>query len=54
MEIISTVEPFDRVITFLDLKSPRFQLLTARRFTEFDTSYILFLLVFIVRYDLRF
>ena len=41
-------------------RSAWFRLLTARRFTEFDTSVIyhvlilLFLLVSIVRYDLRF
>ena len=60
MEIISRVEPFYRVITFLEVidRSAWFRL-TARRFTYFDTSVIyhllrLFLLVSVVRYDLRF
>ena len=59
MEIISRVEPFDpRYNIFRGHRSAWFRL-TACRFTEFDTcnlpsAYTLFLLVSVVRYDLRF
>ena len=61
MEIMSRVEPFDRVLTFLEVIADGlhgFSCYTSRRFTDFDTSvsnlpcvYTLFLLLSIVRYD---
>ena len=62
MEIISRVEPFDCIRTFLEVISLHgFScVITACRFIEFDTfgnlpcAYTLFVLVSIVRYDLKY